>query len=203
MPHNNRYRIVYADPPWTYRDKAHAGKRGVEYKYSCLTVAQLKCLPVYRIAAEDCALFLWTTGPMMPDAIEVMHAWGFIYKTVAFTWIKRTKRDKLFWGMGNWTRANAEYVLLGICGKPKRLSAGVHSIVEAPVGGHSEKPAEVRRRIVELMGDVPRIELFATSRFAGWAVWGDAPTVRNAPNGMSRVAILDRIAKGVSWRDRM
>jgi N6-adenosine-specific RNA methylase IME4 len=101
-------------------------------------------------------------------------SWGFEYKTVAFTWVKKNKKsDSWFWGMGNWTRANAEVCLLATKGKPKRISAAVHSIISTPVRKHSQKPDEARDRIVQLLGDLPRIELFAREETAGWDVWGD------------------------------
>ena len=168
-----KYNVILADPPWSYDDKAHAGKRGVEYQYSTMTPKQIRMLPVESICATDCALFLWTTMPQVEVALSVLRAWGFTYKTVAFTWIKRTKNWKLAWGMGSWTRANPEMVLLGVKGKPKRIGKGVHSVVEAKVREHSRKPDEVRGRIVELVGDVPRVELFAREKTEGWSVWGD------------------------------
>ena len=157
-----RYKVILADPPWTYTDKCRSGKRGVEYKYSCLTLPELKRLNVQNISDDDCALFMWSTAPQLPTAMELMKAWGFQYKTVAFTWIKHyPKSGNLCWGMGNYTRANPEYVLLGVKGKPNRVSASVHSVVPAPRGEHSAKPHEVNKRIVQLLGDVPRAELFA------------------------------------------
>ncbi|KKL70157.1 hypothetical protein LCGC14_2107720 [marine sediment metagenome] len=167
------YQIIYADPPWAYRDKAASGKRGASFKYDCLTVEdigtfEIDGLHVSQIAAKNSALFLWSTGPMMKEARWVMGAWGFAYKNIAFTWVKRTKHDKLHWGMGNYTRSNPEFCLLGIRGKMKRQSASVHSIIEAPVGKHSAKPPEARDRIVRLFGDLPRIELFARERALGW-----------------------------------
>lgn len=167
------YKIIYADPPWKYRDKAAAGKRGAAFKYKCMSVEDIVTFKIDHVgaswsASENSTLFLWTTGPFIPKAIGVMSAWGFKYKNVAFTWVKRTKKDKLHWGMGNYTRANPEYCLLGIRGKMKAVSHSVHSIIEAPVGEHSAKPPETRDRIVELFGDVPRIELFARDRVDGW-----------------------------------
>ena len=167
------YRIIYADPPWSYRDKAAAGKRGASFKYECLSIDDIETFGingrrVSEMASENSALFLWSTGPMMNEARRVLGAWGFAYKNIAFTWIKRTKHDKLHWGMGNYTRSNPEFCLLGIRGKMERLSASVHSVIEAPVGRHSAKPPETRDRIVQLFGDLPRIELFARERALGW-----------------------------------
>lgn len=169
-----KYQIIYADPPWNYNDKALAGKRGASFKYSTLDTNRICALPIQNIAANNCVLFMWATFPMLPDAFMVMKAWGFEYKTVAFVWTKTNKKaDTDFFGMGNWTRANAEVVLLGIKDKPKRISASVRQIVRSPIMRHSEKPNEVRERIVKLMGNLPRIELFAREKKEGWDVWGN------------------------------
>lgn len=167
------FEIIYADPPWKYKDKAASGKRGAEYKYPCMTIEQMCHLPVDRLAAPDSVLLMWATSPFLSDALRVMSAWGFSYKTVAFVWVKQTKYLKLHWGMGNWTRANAELCLLGIRGKPKRVSKSVHQIVHSPVREHSQKPDEVRDKIVELFGDRKRIELFARQKIVGWEAWGN------------------------------
>lgn len=170
-----KYQIIYADPPWSYNDKASAGERGACYKYSVLDTKAVCDLPVSEIADEDWVLFLWSTFPMLPDALQVMKSWGFTYKTVAFVWVKSNKKSNtdFFFGMGNWTRANAEIVLLGIKGKPKRVSASVRQIIRVPIMRHSQKPNEVRDRIVALLGDIRRIELFARDRVVGWDVWGN------------------------------
>ena len=169
-----KYDVIYADPPWSYKDKASAGKRGAEFKYPTVSLKNLKTLPVQDIASDNCCLFLWATAPLVPEAIDLLTNWGFKYKTVAFTWIKTNKiANTLFWGMGNWTRSNPEYVLLGIKGKPKRVVKNVHSVVSSKIRKHSQKPDEIRDRIVQLMGDVPRIELFSRGYYDGWDVWGN------------------------------
>ena len=171
---DNKYNIILADPPWSYRDKAASGKRGSSFKYQTQSNDWIESLPVMDIADKNCALFMWATMPKLHDAFHVMERWGFTYKTVAFTWVKKNKKaDSFFWGMGNWTRSNAEVCLLGIKGKPERINASVHSVVYSPVQAHSQKPHEVRKRIVQLMGDIPRIELFARERVDGWDAWGD------------------------------
>jgi N6-adenosine-specific RNA methylase IME4 len=171
---NRRYSIIYADPPWSYRDTAAAGNRGAGFKYGLMAQDNIAELPVDQIAAPDCALFLWVTMPKLSEVWGVIEKWGFTYKTVAFTWIKTNRKSGTpFWGMGNWTRANAELCLLATKGKPKRQSAAVHSVVMSPLRAHSQKPDEVRERIVKLMGDLPRIELFARERVEGWDAWGN------------------------------
>ncbi|MFN3200707.1 MAG: MT-A70 family methyltransferase [Bradymonadia bacterium] len=176
---SGRYSIIYADPPWQYRDKAHAGKRGVDYKYPTMTIDDICRLDVASVCEDNAALFMWATMPLLAEGLRVMESWGFTYKTVAFVWVKTyPKAGTPFWGMGSWTRANAEIVMLGIKGRPKRISASVHQIVhaptiEAPIERHSKKPDIFRDRIVELMGDVPRLEMFARQAPEGWDTWGN------------------------------
>lgn len=165
-----RYRVIYADPPWQYGDRClHRG--GAERHYKTVGLPALSLLRVDRLALPDAALFLWATPPMLIEAIALMRAWGFTYKTIAFTWVKLNRDGTPAWGMGHWTRANAEHVLLGIRGKPKRASAAVHQIVRSPREDHSRKPAEVRRRIEELILG-RRVELFAREHVDGWDAWG-------------------------------
>ena len=110
----------------------------------------------------------------LEDCLKVIKSWGFEYKSCAFTWVKRnTKSDSWFWGMGGWTWANSEVCLIATRGKPSRLSASVHSIIDTPIEAHSKKPDDIRNRIVQLMGDLPRIELFARQRVEGWDCWGN------------------------------
>lgn len=171
------YSVIYADPPWTYNDKANDGNRGASHKYQTLTLKQLEELPVIDIAAPDCLLAMWWVPPMPEMALHLMQAWGFKLRTMkGFTWHKVTQRAQNHFGMGHWTRGNTEDVLFATRGKPKRACAAVSQFVSSPVGAHSEKPKEVRRRLVELMGDVPRIELFARDAAEGWGRWGlEAP----------------------------
>lgn len=132
-------------------------------------------LPVSELADKNCYLFLWVTAPCVQDGLDVLKAWGFEFFTVAFTWIKgnTVNQSSLFWGMGNATRANPEYVLLGRKGKLTRLDKGVHSVLMTPVERHSQKPAEIRNRIERLYGDLPRVELFARQKTEGWDVFGN------------------------------
>lgn len=139
-----------------------------------MSMEDIKALPVVELADRDCALFLWVTFPMLREAWSVMEAWGFAFKTVAFVWIKlNRKADTLFTGMGYWTRANAEICLLATRGSPKRQAKNVHQVIVSHVEEHSKKPEEARRRIEALMGDVPRVELFARQKPEGWDVWGN------------------------------
>jgi N6-adenosine-specific RNA methylase IME4 len=170
-----RFPIIYADPAWTYDDKALAGNRGAGCKYSLMTELEMQRLPVPSISAEDSVCFMWATYPKLAEGLELLAAWGFTYKTVAFTWVKTNgpdARTPYFIGMGRWTRSNAEIVLLGVRGKPQRVDAGVNQIIAAPRGRHSAKPTETRDRIVRLCGDLPRVELFARDSCPGWTSLG-------------------------------
>jgi len=139
-----------------------------------MKLADICALPVADIANKDSALFLWATFPNLLEAFEVIKAWGFKYKTVAFCWVKRNRKsDGWVMGLGHWTRANAEVCLFATKGKPQRMSKSVRQIVDTPIERHSKKPDVVRERIVELMGDVPRIELFAREKAVGWDVFGN------------------------------
>lgn len=187
-----KFNIIYIDPPWSYKDKANAGERGVEYKYSTMTDSQLLSLPIKDLAADDSLMFMWATFPRLEFAMQAMKAWGFEYKTVGFLWCKKNKKsDSWFWGMGNWTRANAEICLMGVRGKPKRNSAKVHQLVTAPIGEHSAKPAEVRDRIVELCGDLPRIEIFAREVTPGWTAIGDGIDGLDITTALTGLLLID------------
>ena len=170
-----KYGVIYADPPWRYRvwSKKGAG-RSAEAHYPTMSMEAIKALPVADLAAKDCALFLWLTLPLLYEGWAVMQAWGFVYKTVAFVWVKHNKKaESLFTGMGYWTRANAEVCLLATRGRPKRRACNVHQIILSHIEEHSKKPAEARRRIELLLGEVPRIELFARQKVPGWDCWGN------------------------------
>ena len=131
-------------------------------------------LPIKSISAKDSILFLWATFPQLPAALRVISAWGFQYKTVAFLWLKKNRKaDSWYFGLGFWTRGNAEVCLLATRGHPKRKSKKVHQFIISPIEAHSKKPDIVRDKIIELAGDVPRIELFARQVTPGWDVWGN------------------------------
>lgn len=170
-----KYGIIYADPPWHYRvySKKGAG-RSAESHYPTMTIEEIQALPVSELANKDCALFMWITFPLLKESLSVLSAWGFKFKTIAFVWIKQNRKsDSMFWGMGYWTRANAEFCVLATKGKPKRMAKNVHQVIVSHIEEHSKKPDEARRRIVRLMGDLSRIELFARQKTAGWDVWGN------------------------------
>ena len=123
-----------------------------------------------RTACFFCGL----RSPQLPEALRLINAWGFTYKSVAFVWLKKNRKsESWFYGLGFWTRGNAEVCLLATRGHPKRQAANVHQFIIAPIQEHSRKPDEARDKIVALMGDVPRVELFARQSPPGWDVWGN------------------------------
>ena len=167
-----KYNIIYADPAWSYADKKCNGNALDHYK--TMNLQDMKDLPIKDMCADDCIIFMWITYPMMQEGLELMKAWGFKYKSIAFQWVKLNKKNgKPFFGLGRWTRGNTEACFIGVKGKPKRVSASVSQLIITPIRGHSRKPDEARDKIVELMGDIPRIELFARNETKGWDVWGN------------------------------
>ena len=141
---DKKYSIIYADPPWSYSDSGCSGAAAAQY--ATMSINELKQLPVNPagggIAADDCVLFMWATYPKMQEALDLIEAWGFKYKSIAFQWIKQNRSGNgYFFGLGRWTRGNTEPCLIAIKGKPKRISGSVRSIVLSPLQQHSRKPA--------------------------------------------------------------
>lgn len=171
-----KYKIIYADPPWSYKVWSKKGLgRSAESHYKTMDKEDIQNLPISNICENDAILFLWVTPPCLKEGLELIEKWGFEYKTIGFTWVKRNKKaDTWFWGMGYYTRANSELCLIATKGKPlKRISRSVHQILDDRIMRHSEKPNSARERIVKLFGDLPRIELFAREKIEGWDVWGN------------------------------
>lgn len=195
-----KFKCILADPPWRFRAWSETKQaKAASRHYHLMTTNDIAALPVARFADRNCILFLWATNPMLPAAFEVMQAWGFTYKTVAFTWAKSSRNTQLSWapklhkGLGYWTRANTETCLLGVKGKPKRLSKGVDQLIFEPIREHSRKPDEVHTRI-ERLCDGPRLELFGREERPGWTVRGDEVTKFNGSgdHGKGRRAALAR-----------
>jgi N6-adenosine-specific RNA methylase IME4 len=177
----HRFKVIYADPPWEFKVYSPKGKqRSADRHYDCPSLDALKTLPIAPLAADDCALFLWGVWPELPGALELIKTRGFEYKTVGFLWVKTSSGAQsvvvggggLHWGMGHWTRANSEFCLLATKGAPLRLAEDIHQSVVAPVGVHSVKPEEVRRRIGRLLAG-PYLDFPDTL----------APVVRTAQDG--------------------
>jgi len=173
-----KYQIIYADPPWSYQDQGCQGTMANHYQGMRLEDLYLLGEQIKNISDKDSVLFMWATYPMLKEALFIIEAWGFNYKSIAFQWIKLNKSGQgKFYGLGRWTRGNTEPCLLATKGKPKRISASVFQIIESPLRRHSEKPQEVRDKIIQLVGNLPRIELFARSskKFEnGWVNVGDS-----------------------------
>ena len=189
FPKNKRYEVLYADPPWNFKTFSQKGKekKSAENHYVTMDDDDIYNLSVDSISDSDSCLFLWVTFPKLIHGLTCMEAWGFNYKTCAFNWIKVNKsfhdygyltlpkksEKDTFMGLGYWTRSNSELCLLGTKGHPKRVSKSVRQIVFEPKREHSRKPDCVRDKIVDLCGDVPRIELFARQKVPGWDSWGN------------------------------
>lgn len=169
-----KYKIIYADPPWSFNFQKRSGLSDEAKRklYPTMKGEDIVALPVAELADNDCVLFLWTMNSELQLALNCIKAWGFKYKTVAFTWVKTTKNTYHFGG-GNWTRSNPEQCLIATKGTIKRRSASVRNLVISPLREHSRKPDEIRTAIIELVGDLPRIELFAREKTEGWDAWGN------------------------------
>lgn len=192
------YQLIYVDPPWQYGNKISNG--AAENHYSTMSLAELKRLPIWDVAAEDAVLAMWYAGTHTEEAIELAEAWGFRIRTMkGFTWVKLNQYAERrfnkaiaegelvdfndFLSMlnsetrmngGNYTRANTEDLLIATRGIGlERVSASIKQVVYSCLGEHSEKPWEVRRRLELLYGDVERVELFARDTWPGWDRWGN------------------------------
>jgi len=189
------YNIIYVDPPWTYNDrklvrldgKVPKAGMGAGNHYQCMANAEMAALEIPILAAENCALFLWVTGPHLFSPMELINGWNaqvklkknqFRYTNKAFCWQKITVKGNTFPGRGHWNFHNTEDCLLFMKGSFE-VQKIVHEEIRVPHQRgsdnkiiHSRKPAVVRDRIVEMFGDLPRIELFATERTPGWDCTG-------------------------------
>jgi len=175
---NKKYGIIYADPPWTFKNyNNEKSNSNADHHYPCMSMEDIAKIPVQDIADRDCILFMWCTDPLLNKQIPIIESWGFTYKTVGFHWVKTNKdKSKNLYaiGTGYWTRANNEICILATKGKISRVKgSNVHRLVVADRERHSKKPAIIRDKIVELCGDLPRIELFARQRVEGWDCWGN------------------------------
>ena len=178
---DKKYNIVYADPPWNYGSKSAVNNTtGMEIKplsnhYNTMKLRELEELPIKRITEKDAVCFLWVTDSHLDEALQVLKAWGFKYKTIAFNWIKTTSKGNYFKNVAPWTMKGSEICLLGVKGTMSKYKKAnnIESLVIAQRTRHSKKPHEVRKRIELLFGDLPRIELFARERIKGWDSWGD------------------------------
>ena len=156
-----RYATIYADPPWEFKTRSAKGKgRSAEAHYDCMPTPRSRPCRL-RTWRRPPRAFLWTTNPVLPQALDVMAAWGFTFKAVAFCWVKRTKHGKWHFGGGHWTRANAELCLLGVRGEPKRVSCPGR--VARPFGFALTDPGRRLSR-TRLFPEVTRIGPLVASR---------------------------------------
>lgn len=173
-----KYRVIYADPPWSFNNKKTGGSMNsaAGQKYDVMTIDEMKAMDVASLCDDDCLLVMWHVASQPIEAVELCEAWGFKFSTMTgFVWVKLTSENLLpFFGMGT-TRQGSESALIGFKGKMKNLikCKSVRSVRAAPVGIHSEKPAEFRADIERLCGDVPRLEMFARTSAPGWDVFGN------------------------------
>lgn len=181
---SGKYDIIYADPPWDYGGKMQYDKSSIKsinigfdkdifisaanFKYPTLKLKELKKLNIQKICAQDCLLFMWTTGPQMSNSIELGKAWGFEYKTVAFVW------DKQIHNPGRYTLSQTEFVLAFKKGRfpSPRGARNIRQLVSVRRGKHSEKPTAVIEGITMMFPAQRKIELFARKNYTGWDNWG-------------------------------
>ena len=179
-----KYQIIYADPPWnlhginkkgivTSRDSPNNPKYDHLNQYTSMSHTDIGSLPIKGLTDDNCVLFLWVVDNSLPFVFDIITKWGFTYKTVGFTWVKKTITGKDVFGMGQWTRNNPEMCLFATKGTPKRVNFGVRQLQRYTVREHSRKPDEFRDEIIKLVGNLLRIELFARQKTKGWDVWGN------------------------------
>lgn len=170
-PHS--YQMIFADPPWLYKLRSSKGEgKSAQAHYRCLPTPEIMAFPVQDLAAEDCLLAMYATNPMIKDALAVMDAWGFEYKTMA-AWRKTTVNDKVAFGTGYILRSAHEPILIGTRGKPK-AAKNVRSIFDGKVREHSRKPEEGFDWAERLVPAARRrLELFSRTNREKWESWGD------------------------------
>lgn len=203
LPHGH-FRAIMADPPWRFQSRTAlqsgnwTSRRDAEKHYAVMGVDAIAALPVRDLTAKGAHLFMWTTGPFLRQAFDVIDAWGFRYSAVAFTWIKYKRKhdplqlrvlplaeEDLHVGLGLTTRKNAEFCLLARRGNARRQAKNVREVILSPVREHSRKPDEAFER-VRAYCEGPYLELFSREQRPGWTTWGheagkfDAPALEAA-----------------------
>lgn len=184
----NKYQVIYADPPWWYNNRRWSGAPnrtrfggGAPARYPLMKTEAICALPIADLADDNAVLFLWATWPRLPEAFKVIAAWGFEYKTLGFDWIKLNQESLTpRFGTGFYAKSNSEPCLLATRGETiKPARDDISSVVMSPIGEHSRKPDTVRHRIELMYPEAARVELFARpidslfKPFAGWDVWGN------------------------------
>ena len=166
--HSSKYKVILADPPWTYNQKPRGNS---DDEYSTMSLEQLAALPITAVADTDCVLFMWATFPLLPEAVYLMKEWGFLYKT-GLSWHKKTRKGKDYFGNGFIFRSAAELLLVGYKGHPKPLNKSTRNSLDAVCLGHSIKP-EASYRLIEKLFEGPYLELFARRDRKGWNCVGN------------------------------
>ena len=175
------YRVIYADPPWAYYGSATKPQAAGKH-YPLMDTGAICALPVAEHIEHPAVCFMWATGPKLDEAMTVMRAWGFHFRGVAYVWVKTNAKGEPIHGQGvrpTLVKPTTEFVLAGstnLRGRPlPLLTEGQAQVLLAPRPGnrHSAKPPQIRERIVALLGDIPRVELFAREKVEGWDSWGN------------------------------
>lgn len=177
-----KYGAILIDPPWGFKTwsgpEKKVASRGTVAPYKTMEMGEIAALPLAAMAAENCALFCWIVWPTLPDALGIIKAWGFEYKTCGFTWLKADPyrlwalEEDVRMGLGYWTRANSEVCLLATRGKPRRKSTSIRQGIIEPIRQHSRKPDCIYERI-EALVEGPYLEMFARQKYPGWDSWGN------------------------------
>lgn len=166
------YDVIVADPAWNFSTYSPKGwGKSAQRHYSCMTLEDIKLLPVNQLAAPDCALFLWATSPMLPQALDVMSAWGFTFKSSA-VWVKTTKNGLISFGTGYRLRNSHEPILLGVRGNPKNTRSE-RSVIMEQVREHSRKPDSFYSMVERWLPGARRLDLFSREYRRGWDQYGD------------------------------
>ena len=183
-----KYKLILADPPWAYRNKKTGGslKSGSAQKYKVMELRDICELPVGNIADKDCVLFLWATAPLLPEALKVMGAWGFKYKSI-LVW-----RKVMSLGLGYWFRGQVEFLLLGVRGKVKAFRCQRANWIQTKVRAHSQKPEEFYE-MIESLGIGPKVELFASEEREGWDCIGDKISGGDIKTELNRLTKLKEV----------
>lgn len=171
-----KYDVILADPPWQdpHRWGRNTGTRTADSHYDTMTLRDICDMPVAQLADENCVLFMWITWPCVIWAREVMDAWGFDYRTLAWVWVKAKENGMGFhFGMGNYTRSNSEPCLLAVRGSMPVATHDISALIYSPVREHSRKPDEQYTKIDRLYPNTRRLELFARHQREGWDVFGN------------------------------
>jgi len=193
-----KFNIIYLDPAWYFPKRNNLKTKfggGITDKYPPMKIEDIKNLPIQDLADDNCAIFMWITTSMTSDSdiidkLSLLKHWGFKIPNIAFNWKKEYKNGKTHFGTGYYTKSGSELCILGIKGKMKPISNYISSIVESPLEYHSKKPDIIADKIVELFGDLPRIELFARQPRNGWITIGQELSGLDIKDDIKRIIEL-------------